>query len=182
MKFTTIDNIDVISEKFIKRFIMSWEEFQIKQKDFIDNMAKNNHLVDFAFYEQSYFWDRIDPKFPRVSMEEALDFVRKQAGPVLYMGEKGEESYHQGKKVFYFISEADSCELAETIEQEWYDSYRLAEQNMYNPDALLPEDLYVFDSSLEWCVVFTHETTDWESEIDNMMKAAESRYCIICTD
>lgn len=182
MKFRELDNINDISKKFVKRFIMSWEEFQIKQKDFIDNMAKNDYLVDFDFYEQSYFWDRIDPEFPRVSMEEALEFLRKHTGQVLYMGEKGEESYHQGKKVFYFISEADSYELAETIEQEWYDSYRLAEQNMYDPDTILPEDLYVFDSSMEWCVVFTHETTDWESEIDNMMKAAESRYCIICTD
>ena len=51
---------------------------------------------------------------------------------------------------------------------------------MYDPDAMLPEDLYVFDLSMEWCVVFTHETTDWESELDNPMKATESRYCIIC--
>ena len=70
--------------------------------------------------------------------------------------------------------------LAEKIEQEWYDSYRLAMQNMYDPDAILPDDLYVFDSSMNWCVVFTHETTDWESEIDDPLKAAESRYCIIC--
>ena len=51
---------------------------------------------------------------------------------------------------------------------------------MYDADAFLPEDLYVFDLSMKWCVVFTHETTDWKSEIDNPMKAAESRYCIIC--
>ena len=88
----------------------------------------------------------------------------------------------KAKKSFCFIFEADSYELAETIEREWYDTYRLAEQNMYDPDALLPEDLYVFNSSMEWCVVFTHETTDWEVELDDMMKAAESRYCIICTD
>ena len=80
-----------------------------------------------------------------------------------------------------FISEADSCELAETIEQEWYDSYRLAMQDMYDPNAILPEDLYIFDRTMTWCVVFTHETTDWESELDNPMKAAESRVCIICT-
>ena len=51
---------------------------------------------------------------------------------------------------------------------------------MYDADAFLPEDLYVFDASMKWCVVFTHETIDWESEIDNPMKAAQTRYCIIC--
>ena len=61
-----------------------------------------------------------------------------------------------------------------------YDSYRLAMQNRYDADAFLPGDFYVFDSSMTWCVVFTHETTDWESELDNPMKAAESRVCIIC--
>ena len=80
------------------------------------------------------------------------------------------------------IAEADAHSLAEKIEQEWFDSYRLAMQNMYDPDAILPEDLYVFDTSMKWCVVFTHETTDWESELDDPMKAAESRICIICKD
>ncbi len=128
MNIKALDNFNDISKAFIDRFILSWEEFQIKHKDFIENMAKKNHIVDYAFYEQSYFWDRINPDFPRVSMAEALDFLRGQVGPVIFMGEKGEESYHQGKKIFYLISEADVCALAEKIEQEWYDSYRLAEQ------------------------------------------------------
>lgn len=40
MKFRELDNIDDISKRFVERFIMSWEEFQIKHKEFIDNMAK----------------------------------------------------------------------------------------------------------------------------------------------
>ena len=51
---------------------------------------------------------------------------------------------------------------------------------MYNPNPILPEDLYVFDSSMSWFVVFTHETNDWETE--DLMKEAESRYCIIYSD
>ena len=115
MKFRELDNINDISNRFVERFIMSWEEFQIKHKEFIDNMAKKNYSVDFNFYEQSYFWDRIDPEFPRVSMEEALEFLRKHTGQVLYMGEKGEEAYHQGKKVFCFISEESSCISAKNV-------------------------------------------------------------------
>ena len=51
---------------------------------------------------------------------------------------------------------------------------------MYNPDAILSDDLYVFDCSMKRCVVFTHETTHWESEVDNPMKDAQSRLCIVC--
>jgi hypothetical protein len=33
---------------------------------------------------------------------------------------------------------------------------------------------------MTWFIAFTHETTDWDSELTDPMKAAESRYCI-CT-
>lgn len=180
MDIKRLDNTKDISEAFINRFVMSWEEFRVKQKDWIADMAKTNYPINTTWYEQAYMWDKMNPDFPRVSMEAALAFLREHSGPVLFMAEKGEDAYYQGKKLVDFIAEADAHNLAARIEQEWYDSYRLGEQNMYDADALLPDDLYVFDLSMEWCVVFTHETTDWESEIDNPMKAAESRYCIIC--
>ena len=178
MEFKLVENTKELSESFIARFIMSWEEFRIELKDFIAEMEKSNHPVDFAFYEQSLFWDRMSSKFPCVSLEEALDFLRKLSGPVFFMSEKREEGSCQGKRVVDFIAEADAHALAAKIKQEWYDSYRLAMEYRYDPNAILPEDLYVFDSSMTWCVVFTHETTDWES--DDPMKEAESRVCIIC--
>lgn len=181
MEIKMLDNIEAIHQAFMDSFILSWEEFQVECKDFIDNMEKKNHPVDFAFYECLLFWDRMSRSFPSVSMDEALEFLKEHSGLVLFMGEKGDDGLWKGKRVVDFIAEADSHELAEKIEQEWYDSYRLAMQNMYDPDAFLPEDLYVFDSSMNWCVVFTHETTDWEAELDDdLMKAAESRVCIIC--
>lgn len=36
---------------------------------------------------------------------------------------------------------------------------------------------YVFDESLEWVIVFTHETLDWQP--DDLMSEAKSRLCII---
>ena len=181
MDFKLVENTKELGEAFIDRFILTWEEFQIEMKDFIAEMEKNNHPVDFAFYEQSLFWDRMGSKYPYVSMEEALAFLRGHSGPVLFMGETGAEGSWEGKRVVDFIAEADAHDLAAKIDQEWYDSYRLAMQDMYDPTAILPYDLYVFDWTMTWCVVFTHETTDWESELDDPMKAAESRVCIICT-
>ena len=180
MNIKMLDNANDISKAFIDHFVMSWDEFQVKQKDWIAEMSKTNYPINTVWYEQSYMWDRMNPDFPRVSMEEALAFLRGHSGSIFFMTEKGEDIYYQGKKSVDFIAEADAHALAERIEQEWYNSYRLAEQNMYDADAFLPEDLYVFDVSMKWCVVFTHETTNWESEIDDPMKAAESRYCIIC--
>ena len=177
MDFNFLENTKALSEAFIARFVLSWEEFQVEMKGFIAEMEKKNYPVDFAFYEQLLFWDRMDSKFPCVSMEEALAFLRGHSGPVFFMGEKG---FGRGKRVVDFIAEADAHDLATKIDQEWYDFYRFAMQDMYDPDAILPSDLYVFDASLDWCVVFTHETTDWESELDDPMKAAESRVCIIC--
>lgn len=180
MNIKLLDNPKELSEAFFNHFVMSWDEFQVKQKNWIAEMAKKNYPINIAWYEQSYMWDRMSPDFPRVSMEEALVFLRTHSGPVFFMTEKGEDTYYRGRKLVDYIAEADADTLAERIEREWYDSYRLAEQNMYDPDAILPDDLYVFDSTMKWCVVFTHETTDWESELNDPMKAAESRYCILC--
>ena len=181
MYIKLLENTKDIREAFISRFVMSWEEFQIKQKDWIAEMAKTDYPVTAELYERTYMWDRMDPAFPRVSMEEALAFLREHSGSVLFMTEKGEEMYYRGIKTVDFIAEADARELAEKIRQEWYGSYRLLEQGMYDRNAILPDDLYVFDRTMKWCVVFTHETTDWEAEErDDLMKAAESRYCLIC--
>ena len=40
MKIKVIDNARDIREAFIKRFVMSWEEFQVKQKDWIADRKK----------------------------------------------------------------------------------------------------------------------------------------------
>lgn len=180
MNIKLLDNGMDIRETFINHFVMSWEEFHIKQKEWIVEMARNNFPINREWYEQSYMWDGMNPDFPRVSMEEALAFLKEHCGTVLFMSEKGEDTYYQGKKIINFVAEAETRVLASRIQQEWYDSYKFAEENMYDADAFLPSDLYVFDLSMKWCVVFTHETTDWESELDDPMEVAKSRYCIIC--
>lgn len=72
MNFKLLENTKEISEAFITRFTLSWEESQIEMKDFIMKMEEKNYPVDFAFYEQSLFWDRMGPKYPYVSMDEAF--------------------------------------------------------------------------------------------------------------
>lgn len=179
MNIRLLENAKEIREAFMDRFVLTWEAFQVRQKAWIAEMAKNNYLVDLAWYERSFMWDRMDPGFPRVSMKEALAFLREQDGSVLFMGEKDERIAFRGRRVDDFIAQADAQALADEIEREWFDAYRLAQQELYDADAFLPDDLYVFDPAMNWCAVFTHETDDWESEIDDPMKASESRCCIL---
>ena len=180
MVFVPLDDIANLGEAFRKRFVMSWETFQMKHKDWIAEMGRGNCPIDRKWYDQSYMWDRMDATYPGLSMEEALSYLRKHSGRVFFLTEKDEIDFFQGRKTIDSIAEADANSLADQIESDWYESYRLAEQDMYSPNAL-PDDLYVFDSSMKWCVVFTHETVDWEAEkAGDMMKTAQSRYCIIC--
>lgn len=99
MNIKLLDNGMDIRETFINHFVMSWEEFHIKQKEWIVEMARNNFPINREWYEQSYMWDRMNPDFPRVSMEEALAFLKEHCGTVLFMSEKGEDTYYQGKKL-----------------------------------------------------------------------------------
>ncbi len=46
------------------------------------------------------------------------------------------------------------------MEEEWFEDYRLFMENMYNPNHMLPDEVYVFDETMTWFVVFTHVTTD----------------------
>ena len=109
-------------------------------------------------------------------METALAYLRERNGSVLFMAEKGEDAYYRGKKTVDFVAEANAQALAEQIEKDWYSAYQAAAQGAYSADAFLPEDLYVFDGSMEWCIVFTHELTDCDSA-----DSTESRACILCT-
>lgn len=185
MKIQLLENATEIRNSFINTFVLSWDEFQVKQKDWIAEIAKNKYMIDINWYNQAYLWDKLNFDFSVATFSDALSALKTHVGKVLIMSEDGtlccpSELFYNNEKVKNFVAQVDVKELAKLIEDEWYDSYKLAAQNMYNPDAVLPEDLYVFDESMTWLVVFTHETTDWEFDENNPMKQAETRYCIIC--
>ena len=181
MYINFIDNPSEIREDFIKRFVLPWEKFRVENEKWITEMAQSGYPIDRKWYDQSYMWDRRNSEFRCVSMRAALDFLCKHSGNLYFMSEADEETYIGETRYVNFVGCAEANELAKRIEFEWYNGYELAQKNMYDANAYLPEDLYVFNSSMEWCVVFTHETTDWESELVNPMKAAESRVCFIAS-
>lgn len=184
MEIQLLQNSSEIRNDFINKFVMTWDEFQVKLKDWIAEMAKNKNTIDINWYNQSYMWDKLNLNFSVATFSEALSELKTHIGKVLIMSEYEtvccpSKLCYDKEKIKNFVAQVDVKELAKLIEDEWYDSYKLAAQNMYNPEAVLPEDLYIFDESMNWLVVFTHETTDWEFDENNPMKQAETRYCII---
>ena len=185
MKLTLLDNAAALRARFFERFVMTWEEFQLGHADWIAALADKGYTIDRNWYSQTYMWDRMSPAFPSVSFREALAVLRSVGEPVLFLSEAPDHHsrprlFHEGEPHTDFAAVCDGAELADLLEEEWFEEYRLAEQNMYNPNPILPQDVYVTDRNMTWFVAFTHETTDWDSELTDPMKAAESRYCI-CT-
>jgi hypothetical protein len=177
MDVKLLENANAIREAFIRSFVLSWEEFQVQRKAWIDRMAHTGHPITEGWYERSYWWDRL-VFASSASMTEALDILREHSGPVLFMSELGEDTNYRGRQIVDFVAEADAHALAAQIEQEWYNFYCLTEKGRYDSDAFLPLDLYVFDSSMTWCAVFTHESSS--PEFEDPQQAAAGRYCMIC--
>ena len=185
MKLTLLDNAAELRARFFERFVMTWEEFQATHADWIAVLADKGYTIDRNWYSQAYMWDRMSPAFPIVSFWDALAVLRSVGEPVLFLSEAPDHHssprlFHEGEPHTDFAAECDGAELADLLEEEWFKEYRLAEQNMYNPNRVLPYEVYVTDRDMTWFIAFTNETTDWDSELTDPMKAAESRYCI-CT-
>ena len=177
---TLVENANAIRQAFIEKFTMTWDEFQITNKEWIDNVSANNHTVT---YGELHLWLQMDHR--AISFAKALEFLRTMQGDVYVMSEC--ES-HPGRNEFEIdgveykgcVAKAKAVELADLIEYEWYEPYRLDAIGMYLTHLVLPADLYVFDESMEHLLVFTHETDYWELEDEQPMKCAASRFCMMC--
>ena len=175
-----LDNASEIRKVFLHRFVLSWETFQGKNKKWIEKRSKMGYPVTKQWYDQSFLWDKMDPGQHSVSMKEALTILRERAGKVMFMTEAGRRLFSDDDMSVGAIAQTDARELADRIEKDWYDSYRLVAETRYLPNEIA-KDLYVFDPSLTWYAIFTHETTDAEAELnEDTEKTAESRYCMVC--
>ena len=180
MKITLVDNANEIRQAFIEKFTMTWDEFKITHKEWIDALAAKNYTVT---YEERLLWELMDHR--AISFAKALDFLRTMQGDVYVMSE---HESHPGCNEFEIdgveykgcVAKEKAAELADLIEYEWYEPYRLDALGMYLTHLVLPADLYVFDESMEHLLVFTHETDYWELEDEQPMKCAASRFCMMC--
>lgn len=179
MTLTIHPDSAALRQAFIRKFTMPWEEFQVTHKDWIDGLAAKNHTVT---YGELYLWDLMDHR--AISFATALDFLRSMSGDVCITSERESNGGHHafeidGAEYTEVVIRGSAAELADLIEYEWYEPYRLDALGMYLTHTVLPADLYVFDESMERLLVFTHETDFWELEDEQPMKCAASRFCMM---
>ncbi len=165
MQYKFLHNGNLIRRAFEARYVLSWEAFQRENRTFLDRCAQNGWPYGRAEYDGALLWDKMALHDTQISFAQGLERLRQHKRTVIFMGER------------FGPARAEANALAGRIEEEWYGNYRLWEQGMYSTEYFLPEDLYVFDETLSWFQVFTHETTDWESELADSRKAAQSRVC-----
>jgi hypothetical protein len=152
------------------------------QMELLDNYASIRAAFVNKFLPASYMdsanesacsrfmWDYM-PKsdYPSVSFAVALNLLRSCSGDVIFMSE---ESTH-------LIGRCNAKPLSDLIEFEWMENARLFAEERYLADAILPEDLYVFTPEMDRMLVFTHETSNYEAELnEDYLEQAQSRVCI----
>ena len=159
----------VMRRDFMDAFVLSKEDFELLRPACREEPETMGGDFD-EWFEEAYLWEKMSPDLPVVDFDTALSLLRSRRGTVLFMSES--ESSHKpcgmiryGREVCDFVAMADAGELSDRIEYEWREYPRLTREA---PQELtLPEDLYVYDTTLDWVIIFTHET----------VTTSETRFC-----
>ena len=146
---------EVMRRDFTEAFVLDKDDFATANPDWVRRMEDDGIGFD-RWYEGAFLWDKMN--IPEADFVRALSLLRAREGKVLFLSES-ETSGHRGglvvhgREVYDFVAMADPAELADCIEYEWKAPGWLCMEGKLT----LPEDLYVFDTTLEWVIVFTHE-------------------------
>lgn len=159
---------------FNEAFILTKEEWQMFHPDFVSRISSSYD----DWYDGAYLWEKMS--MPTVTFKDALDLLRAREGSVLFTSEyemSGNDGalYLHGREIHDFVAMADARELADRIEHEWLESWRWALEGGCLGDLILPDELYVFDTTFEWVIVFTHET---DPDYDGKPEGADTRFCM----
>ena len=148
---------EVMRRDFIEAFVLDREDFTIAHPDWAARWEKTRLGLD-GWYRQAFLWEKLSPDIKTVDFATALSLLRQREGRVLFMSES-EQSGHDGgmilhgRVVYDYVAMVDGRELADLVEYEWDHGGLLFHEGKLT----LPEDLYVFDTSLQWVIIFTHE-------------------------
>ena len=175
IRYRLLSEHQEIRSKFIDTFVTPFSEFAISHTEWISEMYEKCGMeFDEKYYSEMFMWDRVTKDDRVISFADALAILRSMNTEVFFITEDFKcKSYDFCKlnKQIEYVAASKAQELADCISFEWFTVYELLEQNQYLADSTLPSDLYVFDKSFTWCLIFTHETDETES--------AESRLCIL---
>ena len=178
-KIRMVENAAEIRRRFTETFTLSEAAFREARREWLATVEKDGAL-DF---NKLHLWDKM-PDYRALSFEQALELLRTMEGEVLVMSEPPEHSYchgitMEGREYKGGVACVGAAALAERLEYEWYEGWRAAAAGSYLENALFPDDVYVFDGSMEHLLVFTHENDFWELEDEQPLLAAASRFCMM---
>ena len=174
LNVTLLENHEEIRKNFNAKFVYTQAEFELYNKDLIESCSAQGYPLEFS---RLLLWSKM-PYYQAVSFDRALVFLKSMNGDVYVMSEPpGEHNQGFGLQNVHGVIRMDAVELADRIEYEWYEVYQITEDSPF-VEHLLPDDLYVFDPSMERLLVFTHENDFWDLESTQPMVAAKSRFCM----
>ena len=156
-----------LRERFIERFIDTGSEYY-----------KKYYAQDDVYGH--FLWDCRKPavkgQFFEYTQEEAADFL-KTRGSVYFMWDHWREGTVFADEYPDAVIKADGGDVGRLAVDEWNAEIEAEKHDCYIEHPQLPSDIYVFDGSFSWYVIFTHETDEY---IDNAVNAV--RYCIVYSE
>jgi hypothetical protein len=131
-----------------------------------------------TFSPDAFMWEHLKTEAEEVSIDKAIRKLKKINTPVHFISE-GEgnptfnncslEEYEEDKKGFACLASTEW--LTEVLEYEWFSKGAVMFDGFnLGSDDILPDDIYVFDNSYSWFVIFTQE---WDGD------DLDSRLCYI---
>ena len=177
MNIRLLDNNDEIRQKYINSFLLTKTDFELTHRDFVSDLKQSGKDYE-AWYDNSFMWDRMPSEYHIISISKARESLKDKSVDVLFMSEKKGfggtcRLVLENEMIEGFVAKTDAAELAKLIEYEWYTGWKAFWEERYF-EGSLPEDLYIFDETFRWTIVFTHET-DWNAE---GATKPETRFCI----
>lgn len=163
MKFDIIESQK--GNKLRQKFI---DEHIDKTRDYYHLYIKSPSKFESGNYYDGYLWDCLKDNLAweyHCSIMSAMDFLRNKSD-VLVMWDLFSSNRVLMRRMLsqkYPINtviKANGDNLVKQIEFEWT-------SDLNSDDLLLPEDIYCFDESMNWYVIFTHEIIDNSECEDN---------------
>lgn len=165
MKFEVVEAAYAkrLRETFIKRFV------DTKCGYFQSYLEANEHI-------RSFLWDclKADNKM-QVTQERAAEFLEGRGG-VYFMWDHWRKGTFFADEYPGAVIKADGGEIGRFSVDEWNAELESEKHDCYIEYPQFPSDIYVFDESFSWCVIFTHEFDECDS-LDDIV-----RYCIIYSE
>ena len=173
MNYTLLNEQEAtrVRERFEKTFIQTQSEYEIDFAKWLEEFKKSpKYTPQFTptpRYDEVIYWSKIKC-YKEIDFAEAISFLSSISNPVYFMSDLELEGYvgihllEDCKASIGFVAVHDDPKsFAEHIYDEWkcYMTYDYENEEVWF-EPILPEDLYVFDDSFSWMLVFTHHNVD----------------------